>query len=608
MPLPSERSEATIVIACPEGSRFLPEAVESVLAQTLPAREVIVVHDGSTDAASLHDLERRESGGVTFLRTSERSSFAARNLAIERARGRYVVCMDADDLLMPEFLEATVPVLDASPAVAFVGTHVAFLGQDGGLWRASDFSPTTLLWDNCVGTTCLFRRSCWHEVGGYDDLAAWHDWSFWISIVERGWKWEIVREPLRKRRGPRDCVASYRKANRAALLRLVVAHHHDTYARNWADVIVEMDAEIQRLRDRGRGPGRKTTSRSRATLGDPPGARNGEAEGYDALKRRLRRLVEQVVPNGARVMVVSHGDDALLSFDAREGWHLPCGQGREYAGYHPRDSREAIEHLERLRARECDFLILPSSSIWWLDHYDGFRRHVEQSYPLVARKEDTGVIFDTRVEVEPRTFSVVVFATARARWLREAVDSVLAQDYPKTRYELVVVDDGSADRTRGLVSEYLRRADVRVAYHDEARQGPFAWRAPGSSPSEHEYVAFLDENAVAAPHWLAAFNAVVHQYDAAAIAGRVEAIVEPRVARIDPGLQLKGHNIAYARRVVGELSGAHGGLGRDLATLLSPEVAYIELERRDIALYYADDAVVEKLVCGQPVTTSHDLP
>ena len=114
---------------------------------------------------------------------------------------------------------------------------------------------------------------------------------------------------------------------------------------------------------------------------------------YHQILHRMRGIVRAVLPPEAVVLVVSRGDDALLDLDGRTGWHFPMHDDGAYAGHHPADSDEAIRHLEDLRARGAGFLLIPSTASWWLDYYADFARHLERCYRVVARRDDSGVIF-----------------------------------------------------------------------------------------------------------------------------------------------------------------------------------------------------------------------
>lgn len=113
---------------------------------------------------------------------------------------------------------------------------------------------------------------------------------------------------------------------------------------------------------------------------------------YDELKRRVREIVANRVPPGL-VLVASKGDDELLAFDDRRGAHFPQDPRGGYAGHHPRDSAEATKHLEQLRDKGARFLLIPSTAFWWFSHYAEFGERLERDHPVVAREDDTCIVF-----------------------------------------------------------------------------------------------------------------------------------------------------------------------------------------------------------------------
>jgi GT2 family glycosyltransferase len=105
--------------------------------------------------------------------------------------------------------------------------------------------------------------------------------------------------------------------------------------------------------------------------------------GYRQMIEQVHSAVDDAVPAGATVLVVSRGDRALIRLDKRSAAHFPQGPDGGYLGHHPETSEEAIEQLEALRAQGAGFLVVPATSAWWLDHYDGFAKHLER-YPVVG--------------------------------------------------------------------------------------------------------------------------------------------------------------------------------------------------------------------------------
>lgn len=114
---------------------------------------------------------------------------------------------------------------------------------------------------------------------------------------------------------------------------------------------------------------------------------------YRALVRRIREVAQATLPQEATVLVASRGDPDLLELDGRTARHFLQTEDGTYAGRHPVSSDEAILQLESLRAEGAGFLLVPSSTMWWLDYYEGFRQHLEGRYRGIASEHATCSIY-----------------------------------------------------------------------------------------------------------------------------------------------------------------------------------------------------------------------
>ena len=112
---------------------------------------------------------------------------------------------------------------------------------------------------------------------------------------------------------------------------------------------------------------------------------------YAELVVRVRELIESSVPEGATVAVVSRGDGELLRLVGRNGWHFPRAASGAYAGHHPAGDDDAISRLEATRADGAMYLVFPATAYWWLDHYSGFKSHLDSRYQRVAEVNDVCV-------------------------------------------------------------------------------------------------------------------------------------------------------------------------------------------------------------------------
>lgn len=197
------RPLVSVVIPNHNYARFLPEAIESVLAQTCGDIEVLVVDDGSTDGSQ--KLARRYEGRARWLRQEKGGVARARNLGIRQSRGELLAFLDADDAWLPEKLSKQVALLESSDygmvycGLRFVDEEGAVLGQTtDGLtgWVLRELALLENPGVPASGSSALIRRDCLDAVGLYEPaLSTSADWDLWRRIACR-YEIGMVREPL----------------------------------------------------------------------------------------------------------------------------------------------------------------------------------------------------------------------------------------------------------------------------------------------------------------------------------------------------------------------------------------------------------------------------
>jgi len=185
----------SIVIANHNYGRFLGEAIESALGQTHPRVEVIVVDDGSTD----NSLEIAGHYPVRVVPQANQGVSAARNHGAAHAKGKYLVFLDADDLLEPNYVTRCLQALKGRGApVVYVYTGMHYFGSEDKIYCSRPFDPKTLLAGNYVHASALMLRSAFQTVGGFDPTwrLGHEDYELWIRMLHHGFHGVLVPEPL----------------------------------------------------------------------------------------------------------------------------------------------------------------------------------------------------------------------------------------------------------------------------------------------------------------------------------------------------------------------------------------------------------------------------
>ncbi len=191
-----DNSMVSIIIPVYNMQDFLAETIDSVLLSTYQSFEVIIVDDGSSDAS--YEVAKKYSDKDNRVRcfTQHNSGVsAARNHAIREAIGKYILPVDADNLISTNYIEAAVTVLDNNAKVKVVRCKSVFFGDREGEWKLPQFSLKLLARKNMIDTCAMYRKSDWEFVGGYcENILGREDWEFWIALLKRDG--EVVNLPF----------------------------------------------------------------------------------------------------------------------------------------------------------------------------------------------------------------------------------------------------------------------------------------------------------------------------------------------------------------------------------------------------------------------------
>lgn len=185
-------SQISVVIPNYNYGRYLGQAIESVLAQTVPVQEIIVVDDGSTDETP--SIVAQYGDSVKLIRQPNRGVGAARNNGVANSKGEIIAFLDADDIWMPQKLERQLQRMGDDPEVGLVSCGLLEVRQNGevvtehkeGLdgWVAEDM----LLFKKTVisGSSIIVYRKVFEAVGGFDEDKKLHpseDWDFGFRVA-----------------------------------------------------------------------------------------------------------------------------------------------------------------------------------------------------------------------------------------------------------------------------------------------------------------------------------------------------------------------------------------------------------------------------------------
>ncbi len=205
----------TVVLPCYNQGRYLPEAIQSLLSQSLQEWECIVIDDGSADDSweVMNRLAVNEPR-MRLVRQENAGPSAGRNRGVKEARGRYVQFLDADDLLEPEKLKVHVSELENNTTYSIVYGDVRYFTDERrgdffyGVWGEKEpwvgrpafpGEPIreAVLARNIMAICCpVIRRSVLERVGSFDEgIRGCEDWEYWIRCALAGEQFRFVDRP-----------------------------------------------------------------------------------------------------------------------------------------------------------------------------------------------------------------------------------------------------------------------------------------------------------------------------------------------------------------------------------------------------------------------------
>jgi len=182
----------SVIVPCYNYAKYLPECIDSLISQTYPIKEIIIVNDGSPDNTSEVSrslIEKYPDKNIKLVEKVNGGLSSARNAGINIAIGEYIMCLDADDKLVPGGIEEHVRLMEDDMTIA----QCALMEFGERHIMMTPTSPTSLervLQSNTIYCNSMFSKRMWEQVGGFDEnetiRLGREDHEFWIRLLAEG--------------------------------------------------------------------------------------------------------------------------------------------------------------------------------------------------------------------------------------------------------------------------------------------------------------------------------------------------------------------------------------------------------------------------------------
>ena len=237
---PSEPVDLSVVIPCYNQGQFLVEAIASVERSAVERCELVIVNDGSTQPRTIEVLDVLRHAGYHIIDQANAGLAATRNNGIHAARGRYILALDADNRVTPDFIASAIRVLNTEAHVGVVYSDRLEFGLRSGRAVVPEFDIDALLWWNFIDACAVYRREIWQACDGYDASAAvLEDWEFWIAVAKRGWRFrKLSNVAFEYRVRPNSMLRSADDKRLSSTCEYILRKHRELYEKQFGKVLI----------------------------------------------------------------------------------------------------------------------------------------------------------------------------------------------------------------------------------------------------------------------------------------------------------------------------------------------------------------------------------
>ncbi len=240
----------SVIIPCYNSGNYLLEAIESVkIVSKIYPYEIIITDDGSSDQNTINILSKlSKSSEYLILHQENKGPASARNTAVKRSNGEFLIFLDSDNKIKKSYVEKAIEILNNDAEVGVVYANPSFFGvsDEKRFFSAQPFSIYTLLVSNYIDMCSVIRKKVWESVEGFDEeriLIGHEDWEFWIRIAQLGWKFFHLNEELYYYRVmPGSLITSTNEGNADIYkkkLKYIYEKHFDLFIKLYAELSEE---------------------------------------------------------------------------------------------------------------------------------------------------------------------------------------------------------------------------------------------------------------------------------------------------------------------------------------------------------------------------------
>jgi glycosyltransferase involved in cell wall biosynthesis len=241
--------KVSIIIPCYKTENTLEETLISVSKLNYSNWEAIMVNDGSPD--NLEDNALRwvdKDPRFKYFKKTNGGLGSARNFGIEKATGDFILPLDSDNMVRPNYITKSMAIFKKNPKLAVVYGNAQKFGALNKLWRVGKFDKYKMLSGNYIDACAVIRKNALDEVGLYETKMPYQgheDWELWIRLMTNGFEFHYLKEICFDYRVTKtSMINSFSKD----MLEANYEYMHNKYSKIYIEYFYELQQERNALR------------------------------------------------------------------------------------------------------------------------------------------------------------------------------------------------------------------------------------------------------------------------------------------------------------------------------------------------------------------------
>ncbi|NNF02480.1 MAG: glycosyltransferase, partial [Bacteroidia bacterium] len=487
----------SVVIPCFNHGSFIKQAIFSVEKSRNKNFEIIIVDDGSTDMESKRVLLTLEKNGYNVLRQENSGLASARNAGIKLATGDFILCLDADNKIDPQYISEAIALFSNDDKLAVVYSNCRLFGAESGMREVRDFNAAELLRQNYIDACAIVRKTALLEVGGFDSkmpVQGYEDWELWINLFSRGSKFYHIDKFLFDYRvSPVSMSSNMNMPKNRKLIYDYVLKKHELLFKEYSSEVISLFAENFAKVEQLAWDRQSVIENLRSHISMTEQSREGKVvQKYRDINASIKSTNKKATGKFYRVKELlrkaSHELKPASANAANESWSV----FRFVKFFVSAKGRNRIKKLLK-RSLKLIVKMTTGRSVGNQD-YDRWRK---LNFPNANKLLDYSRL-QKEWEYRPLVSVILPVFNPNTEYLKEAIESVSKQAYDN--WELCIVDDCSVNDSGRILIESYSRDDSRIKYKFRTENGHIVHCSNDAlSLAKGEFVCFLDHDDFLAP-------------------------------------------------------------------------------------------------------------